>query len=383
MLAECNWLSMLVERHIGDVAYEVDPCRPCALVLDDSLYRQMGESDEVSVSDLMDALIERAGEPRPLSLMWHMTKRCNFTCPFCFIRDNAFNQDPTLDNVFPLLERIISLGLVRATLSGGECLLVKDFPLIYRYLKESGVLVTIFTNGSLIGKSTLELFSELPPFSVEITFYDDDFESQSYQAALSLRDLGVDVLGKFTVTRKNIVFLDSVERWCAVNGIPFLYDPILFNGENGIDAKMQAVDEDTLVDLNVVRYGMGYGDDETICTPLRSMQCKAADRAIFLSPELELSVCPDMKHRWTITEKSFDEAYQQMRLWVEGLKDLPIEGCMGCIDRPLCTMCTAHAELIESSQGIRARVPTGHCNEIAMLGEKMRRRIERQKGDIR
>ena len=374
---------MLVKRIVADVAYEVDPNRSCALALDDTLYGMLGETDEVSVDELMDALIERAGKPRPLSLMWHMTRRCNFTCPFCFIRDNTFGQDPTYGDVLPLLERAVSLGLVRATLSGGECLLIKDFPRIYRYLKESGVLVTIFTNGSLIGGSALELFRELPPFSIEITFYDDDFESHQYQAALSLRDLGVNVLGKFTVTRENVALLDTVERWCKTNDISFLYDPDLFNGENGVDAKSQAVNDDVLVDLNVRRYGMEYGNDETACSPLRLMQCKAADRAVFISPELELSVCPDMKHRWSIAEAGFDDAYRQMQLWVESLRGIPIEGCSGCMDHSLCTMCAAHSELLELPQGTRAIVPNGYCGEVALLGTKMRKRIKQQKGCMR
>lgn len=370
---------MLVTRTVGDVAYEVDPGRPCALALDDTLYEMLGEADEVSVDDLMDALIERAGEPRPLSLMWHMTRRCNFACPFCFIRDNAFDQDPTFNSVLPLLGRIISLGLVRATLSGGECLLVDDFPLIYRYLKERGVLVTIFTNGSQIGDDYLDLFRELPPFSVEITFYNDDFESAPYRATLRLRDLGVDVLGKYTVTRENAPMLDSVEQWCAQNGIPFLFDPVLFNGENGVDAKSQAVDGDALVGLNVRRYGLDYGDDEAVCEPLLSLQCKAADRAVFLSPELELSICPDMKRRWATSELGFDGAYRQMRSWVERLRDIPIEGCSGCIDRSLCTMCTARAELVDSPSNPRVCVPEGHCRDVAVLGEKMRRLAMQQR----
>ena len=225
------------------------------------------------------------------------------------------------------------------------------------------------------------MFQELPPFSVEITFYNDNFESESYRAALCLRNLGVDVLGKYTVSRENASMLDAVERWSAQHGIPFLFDPVLFNGENGVDAKSQAVDDKVLVNLNVRRYGLDYGNEKTVCAPLRSLQCKAADRAVFLSPELELSVCPDMKHRWATAESGFDEAYRRMRSWIARIRDIPIEGYSGCADRPLCTMCTAHSELIESPQGIRVRVPEKHCREVAALGEKMRKSIKQRKGD--
>lgn len=370
---------MRVERLIGDVEYSVDPGLPCSLALDDVLYGVLGNSNVVPVDDLIDALLDRAGEPRPLSLTWSMTKRCNFSCPFCYVRDNSFSFDPTLDDVLPIIDRLVSLGLVRATLTGGECLLVSDFPRIYRRLKESGVLVTLFTNGSLIDDCLLELFGELPPFSAEFTFYDCNFDGPPYRAALALKGMGVDVLGKFTVSRENVGMLDSVERWCAHNEIPFLFDPMLFDGENGIDARSHSVSEDLLAELNVRRFGLGYGSAEKPCAPLRAMQCKAADRSVFLSPELELSVCPDMGRRWPTVDLGFDEAYRLMREWIDCLRGVPIEGCAGCADRALCTMCVARSMLWESPGGIRARVPDGHCEAIAQLGKRMREHIQELK----
>ena len=367
-------------RRVGDATYAVDSSEGCSISLDDALYRDLGKADEVDVDDLIDCLFERAGEPRPLSLTWSMTKRCNFSCPFCYIRDNSFVGDPSFEEVRPMIDRMVSLGLVRATLTGGECLLVSDFRRIYRHLKECGVLVTLFTNGSLVNNEMLDLFSELPPFSVEITFYDRNFEGPSYRAALLLRDMGVDVLGKFTISRENIAWLDSVEQWCASNQIPFLFDPMLFNGDNGIDAKSHSVGDDLLAELNARRLGAEFNVGSRSCAPIRAMQCKAADRSVFLSPELELSVCPDMRRRWSARDLGFDDAYRQMRSWVDSLRDVPLEGCMGCNNRALCTMCAARAVLTESPDGIRLRVPEGYCEEIHRLGERVRGHVHELKG---
>ena len=72
-----------------------------------------------------------------------------------------------------------------------------------------------------------------------------------------------------------------------------------------------------------------------------------------------------------------------MRRWVDGLKDIPIEGCSGGIDHSLCTMCTARGGLGDFPQGTRICVPKRHCREVATLGEKMRSRIRQQKGNVR
>ena len=42
---------------------------------------------------------------------------------------------------------------------------------IYMYAKQKGLIVTLFTNGTLIDENTALLLKKLPPFSVEITLY--------------------------------------------------------------------------------------------------------------------------------------------------------------------------------------------------------------------
>jgi MoaA/NifB/PqqE/SkfB family radical SAM enzyme len=60
---------------------------------------------------------------RPLSVIYQVTRRCNFDCDFC--SETARVNDPTLDEIARIQRNL--RGVQRVFLSGGEPLLRKDF----------------------------------------------------------------------------------------------------------------------------------------------------------------------------------------------------------------------------------------------------------------
>lgn len=367
---------MLVKRSINGYCYEVDSSKACSVSFNDSLFDAMGQVKEASVDSLIDVFAESVREPRPFSLVWQLTTRCNFACPFCYVRDNLTPKEIGLDHALRIIDELLSCGLVRVTLTGGECLLHPGFSSIYCRLKQAGVFVTVFTNGSLVKGEILDLFKALPPFSAEITFYDTNFSSRPYQAALELRDIGVDVLGKFTVSKDNSSMLDPIERWCSNNSIPFIFDPMLFNGSNGVDAVSQAVEEGEMAKLNARRFGHAYFAEREQYDQVLALRCKASDRSVFITPKGELSLCPDLPKRWDMSNAGFNDAYNSMKKWINGVKDLPIQGCCGCVDQALCMMCAARALPVEGPSGFAFKVPKGHCERIARQGSMIRRELD-------
>ena len=63
------------------------------------------------------------------------------------------------------------MGAMWCLVTGGEPLLRTDFPEIYLGLKRKGLLVTVFTNATLIREEHIELFKRYPPRDVEVTVY--------------------------------------------------------------------------------------------------------------------------------------------------------------------------------------------------------------------
>ena len=68
-------------------------------------------------------LLSERSPARPLSVIYQVTRRCNFDCDFC--SETARVKDPTLEEIARIQNNL--RGVQRVFLSGGEPLLRKDF----------------------------------------------------------------------------------------------------------------------------------------------------------------------------------------------------------------------------------------------------------------
>ena len=70
-----------------------------------------------------------------------------------------------------ILDEVTRAGCLYFLITGGEPLLRPDFREIYRHAKENGLLVTLFTNATLVDEAMADFFAEFPPRSIEISLY--------------------------------------------------------------------------------------------------------------------------------------------------------------------------------------------------------------------
>ncbi len=94
---------------------------------------------------------ERTSVAPPLCVYLEVTNRCNLLCETCPRTFEAL--EPPADMSMELFTSIVdqAVGLKRAVLHGvGEPMLVRDLPLMVRYLKDRGVYVLFNTNGTLL-----------------------------------------------------------------------------------------------------------------------------------------------------------------------------------------------------------------------------------------
>ena len=122
-------------------------------------------------------LWEKAKKVRTLlSLSLELTARCNNNCVHCYINTpendvHSIRGELSFTQWTDLIDEACNLGALWILFSGGEPLLREDFFDLYIYAKKKGMLVAVFSNGSLISPKHVKLFKSYPPRALEITVY--------------------------------------------------------------------------------------------------------------------------------------------------------------------------------------------------------------------
>jgi MoaA/NifB/PqqE/SkfB family radical SAM enzyme len=115
------------------------------------------------------ALWEKMAEGRAVfSFDLEMTARCNLDCRHCYINlpagdMSAKKRELGADEIGHLGGEAAALGAVWCLITGGEPLLRKDFFDVYRALHRRGLLLSLFTNATLVDEEHVRFFRKYPP----------------------------------------------------------------------------------------------------------------------------------------------------------------------------------------------------------------------------
>ncbi len=169
----------------------------------------------------------------PVSGVLELTGRCNLRCVHCYLgsqdeqRTKMAAEMPT-ERVLEVIDEICDAGCLYLVITGGDPMIRRDFPEIYRYARERGLIVTVFCDGILVTDAIVELFSEYPPYKVDISVYGST--AQTYEAVTRVQ-------GSFSR------FLEGVRRLAAA-GIPFSLKTVLMTiNRHEVEAMRHMADE--------------------------------------------------------------------------------------------------------------------------------------------
>ncbi len=139
--------------------------------------KRINESCVESLSFSELNLWERTENQRSLiSFDLELTARCNNNCRHCCINlpandKEAKEKELSFAEIKRIVDQAVSLSAFYCLITGGEPLLREDFFEIYLYLKKKGLLVSVFTNATLINQGHIKLFNRYPPRDIEVTVY--------------------------------------------------------------------------------------------------------------------------------------------------------------------------------------------------------------------
>ncbi|MDR7665945.1 radical SAM protein [Methanosarcina sp. Z-7115] len=178
-----------------------------------------------------------------------LTYRCNNKCVHCYCditnAEDTASKELSCSEICNFIDQIVEEGCLWLQITGGEPLLRPDFGEIYVHAKEKGLLVRVFTNGTLITPEIANLFLEYTPFAVEIPLYGTTKNvhesitkvSGSFERCIQgihlLTQRNIPVIIKTMPMSLNQHEFTSIKEYANQQGLEFRFDPIINPGLNG------------------------------------------------------------------------------------------------------------------------------------------------------
>lgn len=123
----------------------------------------------------------------PVSLVFYVTKRCNYKCEFCFTYSDLNKPEWEKFELTPirlreLLETDFGRKALRIGFLGGEPFLNDHLEELLKISHEKGKITTVVTNASLVDQQRLQKLCEHYPTMLGISLYDNNSKEVSFLA---------------------------------------------------------------------------------------------------------------------------------------------------------------------------------------------------------
>lgn len=340
----------------------------------------------VSSADLHDFSLWKRQKARKalISFDLEITARCSNNCRHCYINlpagDRvAKDKELSLEEIKEIADEAVSLGALWCLITGGEPLLREDFADIYLYLKRKGLLLSVFTNATLVTEDHVGLFERYPPRDIEVSVYGVSKETYekvtrrsgsfgAFERGLNLLlGSGLRVRLKATILRSNLHEKPEIARFCRERTRDyFRFDPFLHlrydgNPTRNIEIKSERLSPEEIVAVERSdperTQALENGCDKLIVpTPSRTtsnhlFHCGAGRESFSLSYDGLFRLCSPLWHPDCVYDLKKGSLIDAWRRFAPRVRDMRsdrrefLETCRVCPLINLCLWCPAHAHL--------------------------------------
>jgi len=327
---------------------------------------------------------------RPNTIHFELTNRCNLRCIHCLFLGKVDDELST-EEICRILLQLKDIGVFYLALSGGEIFVRKDIEEILDFLSEHKFLLTIYTNGTLLKKSSIEKIAALSPQSVEISVYGatsgvHDAITQvpgSFERTIgsikALREAGVRTIFKGFLLKDNFH-----ERWDMIElakkiDVPHAFDFNLIPRVNGDISNLETgltLDQLKTVYQEVAQEGLILRNHVNIKgrdqLPVGGrVICNAGLINGCIGPAGEVFPCPILRlHMGNLREKDFNEIWATDEInAIRYMKIEDLKECFVCPAIKYCNRCPGVAYL--ETGNFLGPAPVSVCKKYkALLADK-------------
>ena len=324
----------------------------------------------------------------PINGTIETTYRCNLNCVHCYCNlaandKTTARQELSFKEICDIIDQIVEEGCLWLLFTGGEILIRNDFIDIYSYAKKKGLMISLFTNGTLITPKIANYLKEWPPFSVEITLYGiskKTYESitrmpGSFERCMKgihlLLEQKIPLKLKTMVMTINLHEIRDIKRYAQDLGLDFRFDPAINPRLDGSKQPCQyritpqEVVEFDIKDKDRLREWKefcqkfwGPGNPELI------YNCGAGLTSFLIDPYGKLQICEMVKNpNFNLRQGKFKDGWYNLFPKIRAQKPKVEYNCGRCDLFSLCAQCPGWAQLENNN----IEMPVEYLCQIAHL----------------
>jgi radical SAM protein with 4Fe4S-binding SPASM domain len=310
----------------------------------------------------------------PLNGSIEVTNRCPLDCSHCYnnlpMADaDAQKRELTREEHFRIIDELAEAGCMWLLYTGGEIFARRDFLDIYTHARESGILITLFTNGTMITPRIADYLAEHRPFSIEITLYGHTRETYEQLTGIPgsfdkcrrgvelLLERHLPLKLKTVAVSINCHEVWDMQKWAEDLGLEFKFDSIM---NPRIDCSQSPLSV-RLTPEEVVAFDVQDSKrmDEwrlfatTNFKPSNPPEhhddlyhCGGGVSAFSIDPYGDMTICVlSHQDKFNVRQLSVRDAWEGLRGVRSDKKISRPTKCTACELKDMCGMCPATAEL--------------------------------------
>lgn len=344
---------------------------------------------ELDLGEWGDTLLAQLGQRRyPIEGTLELTERCNLGCVHCYINQPAGSpaarsRELATAEVAGLLDQMADAGCLFLLLTGGEVLLRPDFVEIYRHARRRGMLIHLFTNGTLMSPRIADVLAYSRPYTIEITLYgatESTYDrvtqvpgsfARCMQAIELLQERGLPLYLKSFLLKTNHHELPAMRALAEKLGVQFRYDGLMWPRQDGsqhnLDLRLSVQEllalerEETEKQEawdEVVRAGEGL-----LLRAERVYGCGAAFRSFHVDSSGRMSACLMARRpSYDLRQMRFEEAWEALGAVQQRRRNLDT-ACRTCTVNALCLQCPGWSQVVHGDD----ETPVEYVCELGRL----------------
>ena len=303
----------------------------------------------------------------PLHGSFELTPFCNLDCKMCYVHlsSSQFSKKDLLsvDEWKSIIDQAHKAGMIKASLTGGECLTYSGFNELSLYLYNLGIIPGIMSNGLLLDKEQLDFLKLYPPKIIQISIYgssDDAYERVTGKRAFSnvyhnlelAKEAHLPVV--LTIT-PNRFMADDIQQLLEVVedlNIPYNINSSLIVPRANTGRKLEDMSIDQYISLYKLKKKIDK-DEECDCTGdikvpdenhlgrrVFGLQCGGGRGSFTIKYDGSISPCASL---YDISANTLEMGFLNAWKYINNLANnypMPQE-CYGCVYHDYCLLCPA------------------------------------------